>query len=145
MGYLRNDALNTESWTSDGWFLTGDLGVRDHGRLRLVGRLKDVIKHGGALVWPRELEEVIGLHPSIESVSVIGIPDDYFGENACACVVLEPGEQITLADLVHFLQDRIATYKLPQQMVVVPEIPYTSSGKAQKQVLRERVLNQSRA
>lgn len=141
LGYYNNPIRNAESWTSDGWFRTGDIGLIDqHGRLRLVGRKKDMFIHGGANVWPRELEEVLFTHPKIADVAVVGVPDPYFGENACACVVLKQGEDLTLDELISFMRDKVAKYKLPQQMVVMDSFPYTSTGKLQKQLLREQAL-----
>lgn len=141
VGYYRNDDRNRECWTEDGWFRTGDLGLVDEaGRLRLLGRSKEVIKHGGATVWPAEVEEALATHPDVEEVAVFGVPDEYFGENACACIVPRNGARVTLDDLVVFLGDKLARYKLPQRLEVVEELPRTETGKVKKHVLRERVL-----
>lgn len=145
-GYYRNDARNHESWTEDGWFLTGDLGYIDSaGRLRLIGRSKEVIKHGGAQVWPRELEEILFTHPKIHEVAVVGVPDDYFGESTCACIIPSVGETITLDEVIRFLAPQVAKYKLPQYLVICDRFPYTATGKLQKHVLRQQALTEGSA
>jgi non-ribosomal peptide synthetase component E (peptide arylation enzyme) len=141
IGYYNAPQRNAESWTADNRFRTGDLGVIDRsGRLRIVGRTKDLIKHGGMSVYPRELEELLIVHPKIADVAVVGVPDSYFGENACACVVPRDGEMPTLNDIVSFLKDRIAAFKLPQRVEVFDQLPYTPTGKVQKHILRRWVL-----
>lgn len=141
LGYYRNDERNAESFTADGWFLTGDLGVIDPtGRLRIVGRSKDIIKHGGSSVFPREIEEVLYTHPRVHEVAVVGVPDEYFGENGCACVIPREGETLDFDEMVEFLRPHIAKYKLPQRLEIMERFPYTSTGKLQKHVLREWVL-----
>lgn len=143
-GYYHNDIRNRESWTSDGWFLTGDLGYIDpNGRLRLVGRSKEVIKHGGSQVWPRELEELLFTHPKIRDVAVVGVPDDYFGENICACVIPVAGATMSLEEITDFLKPRVAKYKLPQRLVICDQFPYTSTGKLQRHVLRQWAIDPS--
>jgi non-ribosomal peptide synthetase component E (peptide arylation enzyme) len=147
LGYYRNPERNVASWSADGRYNTGDLGVIEpSGRLRLIGRTKDVIKHGGSIVHPRELEELIFTHPKVAQVAVIAVPDAYFGENSCACVVKNSGAAPpTLEELVAFLTDRIATYKLPQRLEVFDELPYTSTGKVQKHILRDQVIGRMAA
>ena len=142
LGYYRNPERNAASWSADGRYNTGDLGViGPSGRLQLIGRTKDVIKHGGSIVHPRELEEIIFTHPKVAQVAVVAVPDAYFGENSCACVVIKKGEAPpTLDELVAFLTDRIATYKLPQGLELFDELPYTSTGKVQKHILRDQVI-----
>ncbi len=141
IGYFNNPKANARSFTADGWFLTGDLGVFDKkGYLKIVGRNKDLIIRGGANIYPREIEEVLFKHPKILDVSVIGIPDSYLGERTCACIIPRPGEEITFEDVVDFLRDKIAKYKLPEQVQIVEELPRTPTGKIQKGVLREETM-----
>ncbi|PZS30406.1 MAG: hypothetical protein DLM61_10800 [Pseudonocardiales bacterium] len=140
VGYFRNSAKNAESWTADGWFRSGDLGSIDaQGRLRITGRTKDMIIHGGANIWPRELEELLHLHPRVLDVTVIGVPDDYFGENVCACVIPHPETEIDLQDVIDFLRGQVAKYKLPQRLELFDEFPTGPTGKIAKQVLRDQV------
>ncbi len=143
VGYFKNAGANAKSFTKDGWFLTGDLGVFDErGYLRIVGRKKDMIIRGGANIYPREIEEILFQHPKILEVAVIGIPDPYVGEKTCACIVPKPSESIGFEEIVGFLRGKIATYKLPERVEVLAELPHTPTGKIQKVILRERVLKQ---
>jgi acyl-CoA synthetase (AMP-forming)/AMP-acid ligase II len=144
-GYYKAPSRNEEAWTADGRFRTGDLGLIDsNGRLRIVGRIKDLIKHGGASIYPRDLEELLAVLPKISAVAVIGVPDSYFGENVCVCVVPRTGEEVSLEEIIAFLKTRIATFKLPQQLEVFEKLPYTVTGKIQKHLLREAVYARSR-
>jgi len=141
VGYYNAPRRNEESWIGKDRFRTGDLGMLDAaGRLRLVGRSKDLIKHGGMGVHPREIEEILVTHPKIAEVIVVGIPDAYFGENGCACVVPKAGEVVTLDDVVLHLTDKIAKYKIPQHLELVDQFPHAESGKIQRHVLRDEVL-----
>jgi acyl-CoA synthetase (AMP-forming)/AMP-acid ligase II len=140
VGYYRNPAKNAESWTADGWFRSGDRGVLDEaGRLSVSGRSKDMIIHGGANVWPREIEEVLLRHPDVADAAAIGVPDDYFGENVCACVVLRPGATLDLDGLVASMADDVAKYKLPQQLEVFDAFPLGPTGKVLKRDLAQQV------
>lgn len=140
VGYYNAPQRNAEAWFADGRFRTGDLGYIDQcGRLRLTGRIKDLIKHGGISIYPRDLEELLVAHPKIAEVAVIGVPDPHFGENACACVVPRHGETLTLEEIIAFLRDRIATFKLPQRLEIFDRLPYTATGKIQKHLLRQAV------
>jgi acyl-CoA synthetase (AMP-forming)/AMP-acid ligase II len=140
-GYYNAPGRNEESWIGNDRFRTGDLGMLDAaGRLRLVGRSKDLIKHGGMGVHPREIEEILVTHPKIGEVIVVGVPDAYFGENGCACVVPKAGEIVTLDDVISYLTDKIAKYKIPQRLELVDRIPQAASGKIQRHVLRDEVI-----
>lgn len=137
VGYYGNAELNRAVFTADGWFRSGDLGVVDEGgRICIVGRSKDLIKHGGSSILPRELEELLLGHPKIADVAIVGVADSYFGENVCACVVPRAGERIELADVIAFLDGKVARYKLPQCLETFERLPYTETGKVQKHVIR---------
>jgi acyl-CoA synthetase (AMP-forming)/AMP-acid ligase II len=140
VGYYRNPVKNRESWTTDGWFRSGDRGYLDEaGRLTISGRSKDMIIHGGANIWPRELEDLLYKNPAIADAAVIGIPDDYFGENVCACVVLKADASLTLEDVVAFMSDGVAKYKLPQRLELFDSLPLGPTGKVLKRELAEQV------
>ena len=140
-GYHNNDEANASSWDDDGWFRSGDLAtVDDKGYIRVVGRSKDVIIRGGANVSPREVEEVLLGDPRIREVSVIGLPDAYYGEVICACVIPKPGENPTVDEIQAYLKARIASYKVPSHVVMLDEFPLNSMGKVRKEILRERVV-----
>ncbi|MBI1814619.1 MAG: AMP-binding protein [Deltaproteobacteria bacterium] len=129
-GYL-DTALNTESFTSDGWFRTGDLGVLDAaGYLRITGRLKDIIIRKGEKISVKEVEDLIAEHPAVAEVALIPRPDAATGERACAVVRLRPGATIDLPSLTAFLTTKgLAKQKWPEQLDVVADFPRTGSGK----------------
>ena len=141
VGYHENPEANASAWDEAGWFHTGDLGRFDErGRLSIVGRKKDLIIRGGVNVSPREVEEAILTYPKVLNAAVLGLPDPYYGEVVCACVIPRPGQRVQLDELVEFLRPRIAHYKLPVRLVMCEEFPMTSSGKVQKHLLQEYIL-----
>jgi len=141
IGYYNNADANARSFTEGGWFRTGDLGTFDaQGLLRIVGRRKEMIIRGGANIYPREIEEVLYQHPDIMDAAVIGIPDARLGERTCACIVPRAGKTLGFDDVVGFLRPKIATYKLPEIVEILPELPRTPTGKIQKEPLRVMIL-----
>ncbi|WP_396910593.1 class I adenylate-forming enzyme family protein [Mycolicibacterium sp.] len=134
-GYL--DAVEqTERVLRDGWLRTGDLAtVDDAGRFRIVGRAKEMIIRGGLNVYPREIEEVLGLHPAVDLVAAFGYPDDELGEEIAAYVTLADGTAVTSGELDEWCRDRLARYKRPRVIRIVTEMPTTSTGKISKQLL----------
>ncbi len=140
-GYFNQPEANASAWDKEGWFHSGDLAtLDDKGYFRVVGRSKDVIIRGGANVSPREIEEILIREPRIREVSVIGLPDAYYGEIVCACVIAKPGEKPSADELQAYLKPRIASYKLPSRVVILDEFPLNSMGKVRKDVLQELVL-----
>ena len=141
LGYHKNPTANAELFTSHGWFRTGDLGQLDAaGNLRIVGRLKEMINRGGKKFFPREIEEILYTHPKILHAAIVGIPDPRLGERNCLCVIARPGQQIDLDEVVTFLRDDVATYKLPEMIEAFDELPFTPTGKIQRHVLARQVL-----
>lgn len=141
IGYLDNEAANRESFTADGWFRTGDLGLfaDADGNVRISGRKKEIINRGGKKYFPREIEELLYAHPKILQAAVVGAPDPRLGERNCLCVVLKPGESLALDEVVAFLKGRVADYKLPEDVVVMAELPMTPTGKIRRPELLRRV------
>ena len=140
-GYFNNADANASSWDDMGWFRSGDLAtVDDKGYFRIVGRNKDIIIRGGANISPREIEEILIREPRIREASVIGLPDEYYGEVVCACIIPKPGDKPTADEIQAYLKARIASYKLPSRVVMLDEFPLNSMGKVRKEVLKERVL-----
>jgi len=141
-GYWDDDARTREA-IQDGWMHTGDLATIDaEGYCNIVGRLKDMLIRGGENIYPREIEEFLFQHPKIQSVQVFGVPDPKYGEEVCAWVTLRPGEQMTEEELREYCQGRIAHYKVPRYVRFVDEMPMTVTGKVQKFVMRERMVEE---
>jgi len=141
LGYHKNPQANAELFTADGWFRTGDLGQLDAaGNVRIVGRLKEMINRGGKKFFPREIEEILYAHPKILHAAIVGVPDPRLGERNCLCVIPRPGQALALDEVVAFLKDGVATYKLPETLEVFDDLPFTPTGKIQRHVLVRRVL-----
>ena len=141
LGYHKNPSANAELFTADGWFRTGDLGQFDRaGNVKIVGRLKEMINRGGKKFFPREIEEILYTHPKILHAAIVGVPDPRLGERNCLCVIPRPGQRLTLDEVVGYLKDGVATYKLPETIEVFDELPFTLTGKIQRHVLVRRVL-----
>jgi len=141
LGYLDR-ALNAETFTSDGWFRSGDLGTLDaEGYLRITGRTKDIIIRKGENISAREIEDLLAAHPAVEEVAVVGVPDAAAGEIACAVLRLRAGSGAPSLDDVtrHLLARGLSKRKLPERVAVVDDFPRTASGKVLKRALRDRV------
>ena len=112
------------------------------GYCNIVGRVKDMVIRGGENVYPREVEEFLFKHPKIEQVAVIGVPDDKYGEEICAWVRLRSGETATDEEIRTFCRGQIAHYKIPRYVQFVDAFPTTVTGKIQKYLIREAVIEQ---
>jgi long-chain acyl-CoA synthetase len=122
-----------------GWLFTGDVGTMDDkGWVYLLDRKKDMIIASGFKVWPREVEDVIYLHPSVREVAVVGIPDPYRGETVKAFVALKEGFEgkVTGEEIMAHCKERMAAYKYPRQVEFVKEVPKTATGKFLRRALR---------
>ncbi len=140
-GYFHEPEQTAAAIDSDGWLHTGDLVSADaRGYLRVTGRLKEMIVTGGVNVYPSEVEMVIGAHPEVARVAVIGVPDARWGEAVVAVVTLLPGLDPDLAGLELFSRDRLAPYKVPKRWVFTDRLPMTASGKVQKHLLRDDLV-----
>ncbi|MGW6577107.1 class I adenylate-forming enzyme family protein [Streptomyces sp. NPDC054945] len=118
---------------------TGDVGFMDpDGWLYVVDRKKDMINAAGFKVWPREVEDVLYTHPAVREAAVVGVPDAYRGESVKAYVSLRPGTSVEPAELAAFCAERIAAYKYPRQVEILPVLPKTTSGKILRRELRDR-------
>jgi acyl-CoA synthetase (AMP-forming)/AMP-acid ligase II len=124
----------------DGWYRTGDAGIRDqNGNLFLVDRLKDMIVSGGENIYSAEVERALAAHPSVQSVAVVGAPDQKWGERVVAFVVLRPDTSVDVSDLVSHCRGLIAGYKVPKEIHLIESLPQTASGKVQKGALRQQL------
>jgi acyl-CoA synthetase (AMP-forming)/AMP-acid ligase II len=140
-GYFGLVDATRECIQADGWLHTGDLGTMDdRGYLRIAGRLKDMIIRGGMNLYPREIEDVIFNHPAVGQVSVVGVPDEKWGEIVAAVIVPTAGvREPPWLDLHNHCRERLAAHKTPALWFVVEAFPLTPSGKVQKFVLQERI------
>ena len=137
-GYYKMPQKTKESFTSDGYFLTGDLGYLDgEGYLYFSGRKKEVIITGGINVFPQDVERVILTHPKVKECAVFGVENDYFGEVVCAFVV--PKEPLTERELRNFLRGKLASYQMPIYIGFVEEIPKNHLGKVARRELKRLV------
>ena len=138
-GYENNPKANAEAFTH-GWFRTGDQGVMDaEGYLTITGRLKEIINRGGEKISPREVDEVLMDHPAIQQCVCFAIPHDKLGEDVAAAVVLREGAQATERELRDFVAARLADFKVPRKVLVLPEIPKGATGKIQRIGLAQKL------
>ncbi len=137
LGYL-DSTLDADAFDEDGWFRTGDLGVRDQGGwISITGRLKDIIIRKGENISAKEIEDLLHGHPAIADAAVIGLLDEHSGERACAVVVLREGRSLTLGEMVSYLKDhQLSVYKIPEQLEIVTTLPRNPTGKVLKKDLR---------
>ncbi len=143
-GYYNNAEATAVAIDPDGWLHTGDIGSMDeHGYCRVHGRLRDMIIRGGENIYPKEVEDVLFTHPAIASVAVIGLPDPEWGETVAACLILRDGQNATQGELEKFCREKLASYKVPRSWTFLESFPQTASGKIQKFVLRDQLLERN--
>jgi 2,3-dihydroxybenzoate-AMP ligase len=142
-GYYNAAEKNREAFTADGFYRMGDI-VRKRGRhVYTEGRRKDLINRGGEKISCDEIENYIFAHPKVKTVTLVAMPDEVFGEKACAFVIPKPGETLTFEELIAFLRaQKIASFKLPERLELVAEFPLSPAGKILKRTLRERITAQ---
>ena len=141
-GYWGDEPRTREAIT-DGWMHTGDLATLDEqGFCNIVGRVKDMLIRGGENVYPREIEEFLFRHPQVQSVQVFGVPDAKYGEEVCAWIVLKAGQTCDADEIRAFCRDQIAHYKVPRYIRFVDEMPMTITGKVQKFVMRQQMVDE---
>lgn len=140
--YLDDPEATAAALSPDGWLRTGDLGALDEaGRLRIVGRVKDMFIVGGFNAYPAEIENALLRHPAIRQAAVIGVPDERMGEVGMAFVVLRDGATATGEEIAAWARGEMANYKVPRKVAVVDGLPLNATGKVQKDELRARIPN----
>ena len=138
-GYWRMPEKTAEEFTEDGWFKTGDVGKMEaDGRVTIVGRSKDLIISGGYNVYPAEIEGFINEMPGVAESAVVGVPHPDFGEGVIAVVVPKPTQTLQADAIITALKGKIANFKVPKKVFVLPDLPRNAMGKVQKNVLREQ-------
>ena len=145
-GYARMPGETARSFTPEGYFLTGDLGIIDEeGYLKIVGRSRETILRGGYQIYPREVEDQLRAHPAVDDVCVIGVPHEILGELVCACIVPVEGAVITGEEIKDFARDTMADYKLPDLVRFFDAFPMTGSGKVKRRELERTVALETTA
>jgi fatty-acyl-CoA synthase len=138
LGYWNNPEATAQAVDAGRWMHTGDLATMDdEGYVNIVGRSKDMIIRGGENIYPREIEEFLYPHPKIQDVQVIGVPDEKYGEEVMAWVILKAGENAAEDELRDYCRARIAHYKVPRYWKFTDAFPMTITGKIQKYKMRE--------
>ena len=142
LGYLGEPELTAKDFDADGWYHSGDLARQlPDGSIRIAGRLKDIVIRGGQNISVREIEDYLSAHPAIHSVAIVGVPHPRLGETGCAVVVTRPGQTVTLPELTDFLLAKgVAQFKLPERLELWPTLPSNPSGKIQKFLIRNTLL-----
>ncbi len=143
LGYYKEPEATAQAIDEQGWLHTGDLALRrPDGNFRITGRIKDVVIRGGENIYPREIEECLFTHPSIEQPAVFGVPDSRFGEEVCAWLKLNRGCFLEEDDVRDFCREKLAHYKVPRYIRFVDGFPQTVSGKIQKFRMREEMISE---
>ncbi|MDO8532382.1 MAG: long-chain-fatty-acid--CoA ligase [Dehalococcoidia bacterium] len=138
-GYWKQEDA-TRKTIRGGWLYTGDLGYRDDaGYIFLAGRAKDIIKRGGEMISPEEVEQTLMAHPAVDDAAIIGIPDVEWGERVRAIVVLKNAQKATPEELTEFCRQRLSSFKKPESVVFAKELPRNPMGKVLKRILREKL------
>ncbi len=141
LGYYGAPQLTAEAVTDAGYYRTGDIGWLDEaGCITFVARHKDIIRRGGIIIVPGDVEAALMGHPRIEHVAIVGLPDPRLGERACACVITRDGAPMTIEEITDFLQQRgVARYTWPESVAMFASFPRSASLKVQKRSLVEEL------
>ena len=140
-GYFKDPDLTSQVLPEDGWYNTGDIcTLDDDGYISVIGRNKDMIIRGGANISAREIEELLFLHPKVDNVACVAMPDPVLSERVCAFVICPTGKTLEFDEMVGFLKaKRVNNWKLPERLEIRDEFPMTPSGKIQKFLLRKEI------
>jgi len=137
-GYYKNEEATRAAIDHDGWLHTGDIAILDsEGYIEITGRIKDMVIRGGENVYPREIEEFLYQHPSVQDVQVVGVPDPKYGEELMAWIITKDGLTIDAEEIREYCRGKISRHKIPRYIEFTEAYPMTASGKIQKYLLRE--------
>ncbi len=137
-GYYKMPEATRQAVDEDGWLHTGDIGsIDDNGYFKITGRLKDMIIRGGENIYPREIEEFLYTHPLVRDVQVVGVPDEKYGEEVLAFIILREDASCTEEEMIEYVQNGLSRFKAPRYVRFVDAFPLTASGKIQKFKLRD--------
>jgi len=142
-GYWNDPKKTADAIDAAHWIKSGDIATIDaDGYCKIVGRLKEMLIRGGENIFPREIEEFLHTHPKIEDVQVIGVPDPKYGEQVCAWIKLHAGETATAEEIRAYCKGQIAHFKIPYHVKFVETFPMTVTGKVQKFIMREQMIEE---
>ncbi|MCQ2440308.1 MAG: AMP-binding protein [Clostridia bacterium] len=137
-GYYKMPKATASAIDAKGWLHTGDLACKtEDGNFRITGRLKDMIIRGGENIYPKEIEEFIYTHKKVSDVQVVGVPDEQYGEEILACIILKENEQMTVDEMKTYIAENMARHKVPKYIEFVSEFPMNAAGKILKYKIRE--------
>ena len=140
-GYYKMPEATAAAIDENGWLHTGDLARRDaNGYFRITGRIKDMIIRGGENIYPKEIEDFIYTHPKVKDVQVIGVPDQQYGEEIMACVILKEGMTMSEDELKEYVRSHMAKHKTPRYVDFITEFPMNAAGKILKYKMREQAV-----
>lgn len=144
-GYINNEKANKESFTKDGFFRTGDQGKQDKdGYVIITGRIKELINKGGEKISPIELDNVLSRHPAVSEGVSFALPDETFGEEVGAAIVLKNGQNLSEGELRDWLADKVAKFKVPKKIYFTNNMPKTSTGKIQRRIVADTMMKQDK-
>ncbi|KAI1439277.1 peroxisomal-coenzyme A synthetase [Xylaria sp. CBS 124048] len=142
-GYLNNAAANAGAFTKGGFFRTGDQGKMDEdGYVIITGRIKELINKGGEKISPIELDNVFASHPAVAEAVSFAIPDELYGQDIAAAIVLKPGAKLTEAQLKSWIGEKLAKFKMPKKVYFTEVMPKTATGKIQRRIVAETMQKQ---
>ena len=142
-GYYKMPDATRAAIDADGWLHTGDLACKTQdGNYRITGRLKDMIIRGGENIYPKEIEEFIYTHPLVSDVQVIGVPDEQYGEEIMACIILKEDASMTVEEMKQYIREHMARHKVPKYISFVDSFPMNAAGKILKYKMREDAIAQ---
>lgn len=143
LGYLNNAAANATAYTADGFFRTGDQGLKDEdGYIVITGRIKELINKGGEKISPIELDNVLTRHASVSEAVSFAIPDDLYGQDIGVAIVLKPGATLAAEELRKWVADSLAKFKVPKKVYFTDTMPKTATGKIQRRIVAEIMQKQ---
>lgn len=144
-GYYKMPEATAQVIDDEGWLHTGDLAIMDeNGYFKITGRIKDMIIRGGENIYPKEIEEFLYTHPMIKDVQVVGVPDEQYGEEIMAYVILKEGAACSPKEIQDYVRSHMARHKTPKYVKFIDNFPMTASGKIQKFKLREMAIEELR-
>ncbi|KAI1826009.1 hypothetical protein F4861DRAFT_537370 [Xylaria intraflava] len=142
-GYLNNAAANADAFAKGGFFRTGDQGKKDEdGYVIITGRIKELINKGGEKISPIELDNVFASHPAVAEAVSFAIPDELYGQDIAAAVVLKPGSKLTQGELTRWIGEKLAKFKTPKKIYFTEVMPKTATGKIQRRIVAETMQKQ---